>query len=421
MKKKDTLLHYVSRIKKSDLMELAADLHIYFPRHTVSVNEMRELYTDTILSHPKEIMAQLPYGDLRLIEGLRDEDLSVRNSPAMFNYCSNLMYYYGLCDEYWDDDGEYWITLPEDFVQAMLPQIDEILNDTDQKLRMGVESIVEGLANLYGIVRKDYVKQIIKKSYELSSDKSVNEIFKALRECSLLIKWMEWSPSHGVVSINQLSDSEVYYVSRYGWDSPKDLLNEISIRNNKVPRYRDYSDVDLIKAAHWPFPKIPNPKKSVFFSYLKNGLGLTEYDCYEAAFNLWYRAMHEEDDSFEHGEYTSFFIDVLSWSDRELDLAGLNEAMKCLTEYMNNMPRWVLKGHSPTEVAPKQDTTRPPRISLGPNMRRMGYDEEAMQHLIDAEWHKSQNPFSSFKTPGRNDPCPCGSGKKYKNCHGRDN
>jgi preprotein translocase subunit SecA len=24
------------------------------------------------------------------------------------------------------------------------------------------------------------------------------------------------------------------------------------------------------------------------------------------------------------------------------------------------------------------------------------------------------------KTPGRNDPCPCGSGKKFKNCHGRN-
>jgi preprotein translocase subunit SecA len=22
-------------------------------------------------------------------------------------------------------------------------------------------------------------------------------------------------------------------------------------------------------------------------------------------------------------------------------------------------------------------------------------------------------------TVGRNEPCPCGSGKKYKNCHGR--
>ncbi|MGN1107677.1 MAG: SEC-C metal-binding domain-containing protein, partial [Huintestinicola sp.] len=24
------------------------------------------------------------------------------------------------------------------------------------------------------------------------------------------------------------------------------------------------------------------------------------------------------------------------------------------------------------------------------------------------------------KKVGRNDPCPCGSGKKYKNCCGRD-
>ncbi|MCB0573627.1 MAG: SEC-C domain-containing protein [Saprospiraceae bacterium] len=23
------------------------------------------------------------------------------------------------------------------------------------------------------------------------------------------------------------------------------------------------------------------------------------------------------------------------------------------------------------------------------------------------------------KVVGRNDPCPCGSGKKYKHCHGR--
>jgi SWIM/SEC-C metal-binding protein len=27
-------------------------------------------------------------------------------------------------------------------------------------------------------------------------------------------------------------------------------------------------------------------------------------------------------------------------------------------------------------------------------------------------------PVAVEKTPGRNDPCPCGSGKKYKQCHG---
>ena len=29
-----------------------------------------------------------------------------------------------------------------------------------------------------------------------------------------------------------------------------------------------------------------------------------------------------------------------------------------------------------------------------------------------------REPIRVDKTPGRNDPCPCGSGKKYKNCHG---
>jgi preprotein translocase subunit SecA len=30
-----------------------------------------------------------------------------------------------------------------------------------------------------------------------------------------------------------------------------------------------------------------------------------------------------------------------------------------------------------------------------------------------------REPVRAEKTVGRNDPCPCGSGKKYKNCHGR--
>ncbi len=28
-------------------------------------------------------------------------------------------------------------------------------------------------------------------------------------------------------------------------------------------------------------------------------------------------------------------------------------------------------------------------------------------------------PVTATKEPGRNEPCPCGSGKKYKKCHGR--
>ncbi len=41
---------------------------------------------------------------------------------------------------------------------------------------------------------------------------------------------------------------------------------------------------------------------------------------------------------------------------------------------------------------------------------------------IYAFWLKDQAPPSPIRapdTPGRNDPCPCGSGKKYKRCCGR--
>lgn len=35
------------------------------------------------------------------------------------------------------------------------------------------------------------------------------------------------------------------------------------------------------------------------------------------------------------------------------------------------------------------------------------------------EKKKVRKPIVKKQTVGRNDPCPCGSGKKYKNCHGQ--
>ena len=37
----------------------------------------------------------------------------------------------------------------------------------------------------------------------------------------------------------------------------------------------------------------------------------------------------------------------------------------------------------------------------------------------DTRAQQSRTPVIKDKLPGRNDPCPCGSGKKFKNCHGR--
>jgi preprotein translocase subunit SecA len=44
---------------------------------------------------------------------------------------------------------------------------------------------------------------------------------------------------------------------------------------------------------------------------------------------------------------------------------------------------------------------------------------EVKRHAAAAPTTKGAEPRVQKKKPGRNDPCPCGSGKKYKNCCGK--
>ncbi len=46
------------------------------------------------------------------------------------------------------------------------------------------------------------------------------------------------------------------------------------------------------------------------------------------------------------------------------------------------------------------------------------YSDEELQEIYD-EFRRSRTVVKE-KKPGRNDPCPCGSGKKYKNCCGKN-
>jgi preprotein translocase subunit SecA len=44
---------------------------------------------------------------------------------------------------------------------------------------------------------------------------------------------------------------------------------------------------------------------------------------------------------------------------------------------------------------------------------------EASQSPEPAVEGFDENDSSTWGSPGRNDPCPCGSGKKFKHCHGK--
>ncbi len=68
------------------------------------------------------------------------------------------------------------------------------------------------------------------------------------------------------------------------------------------------------------------------------------------------------------------------------------------------------------EAAPEEPRRRPQYTESRSDMVDPQQQAAARQ---DTRAQQPQQPIVREKLPGRNDPCPCGSGKKFKNCHGR--
>jgi preprotein translocase subunit SecA len=69
---------------------------------------------------------------------------------------------------------------------------------------------------------------------------------------------------------------------------------------------------------------------------------------------------------------------------------------------MNNTKQWVIKGYAPVELSAKRASAG---VLLNAVPNRAGHAD-----VID---------MKTKQKVGRNDPCPCGSGKKFKKCCGQ--
>ena len=60
-----------------------------------------------------------------------------------------------------------------------------------------------------------------------------------------------------------------------------------------------------------------------------------------------------------------------------------------------------------------------PRQNYVEHKEDLSNPEQRAAAQQDTREQQPRTPYVADKMPGRNDPCPCGSGKKFKNCHGR--
>lgn len=97
-----------------------------------------------------------------------------------------------------------------------------------------------------------------------------------------------------------------------------------------------------------------------------------------------------------------------------------------INEMNNRIVSILMRGAIPEmqnvqEVAPEQRTQRNQYTESKQNLseEQMHDPNQAAAAAHDTRAQQPRTPIIKDKLPGRNDPCPCGSGKKFKQCHGR--
>ena len=93
---------------------------------------------------------------------------------------------------------------------------------------------------------------------------------------------------------------------------------------------------------------------------------------------------------------------------------SFNLFSKMLEELNQEVLSFLFRAHIPLRDASEAKAPAPQRK---PDMSQMQTSRTDL--VTNGGGQKSNAPVHVEKQVGRNDPCPCGSGKKFKNCHGK--
>lgn len=383
---------------------------------SISEKEFRKQYAQALKDNVVRVMSMLPISELKLLEHLKKNPKPGNTLDCYEDYCSKLMVIYGLAGEWWDEDENYYIWVPDDLWQMMKPHVEEVLADPHVQHRATIENTILGLANLYGQINLGFVEKELIRLGQVQTIEGAKVAVSACMDDSLLLKFTQHQTGR---LIDEPSEDTLLFLSPYGWDMPSELDDEIKKRESLAKDYHLFTIVEVMYAAVMPMPLIANPMHNAFFSLLTDDLNYNDWLASEICHGLWYREMHKYEEDFEEEDPGQYFREEVLY-DYDSSDSLFRKAMKLLDDYLNNMPHWQLKGHTPMEVhglLSEEDKA----VKRKRQESRSYHDDD---YISPKDWMANLGvtmPIIAEKKPGRNDPCPCGSGKKYKNCCGRGN
>jgi SEC-C motif-containing protein len=132
-------------------------------------------------------------------------------------------------------------------------------------------------------------------------------------------------------------------------------------------------------------------------------------------------------ESLMRSRYTAYVLGEIDWIFGSHDPAGADEVDRASTEKWSKEARWKgleIKSKAQGQAGDQTGTVEfVATYELG--NQTVAHHELARFKKIEDRWYyvdgdmvKPRPIVRESPKVGRNDPCPCGSGQKYKKCHG---
>jgi hypothetical protein len=287
--------------------------------------------------------------------------------PALYNF-----YYRGILDLI-DNEEETSVRIPVDLAE----EIEEIIFETEFKKQIKQnkehKSFARGLLLYYGALKANQLIEFYDQYFEAGDDQKEFFHFLMLVEETYL-------------STYDLERHNHYYLDP-GVLNPEAIIDEIQMRPN-VDYYLPLKK-EILYAGTNEQEKL-NSVQRKFKKMLINDFPI-EQD--EAEDILWEMMLDIKNDLSSIKLLQDFTSKYEFESEEQTD-----KFIRLLNEVHNNTRMWILKGHTPNELFKEE------KKHLQPLPKKEADGSVGEQTIVKGE------------KVGRNDPCPCGSGKKYKKC-----
>ena len=337
------------------------------------------------------------------------------------------------------------ILVVPDEVRATLREIDPNFINVCKLMQFIADRIAAASANLYGAVSIDEFLEILTHyEHQMFKEKDDEDHLSKRKKVDII---KELLLPRALSSASYTMDDDYIFSTSFLLDDDLDELNAETVNYGSI-----HSILEQQKGK-----KRYLPSKKTFLKYEDNGffertkqvLAVKNHLCKrdKLSAELAEGMIAEIHDAVLLDEDPNApiktAIEMLEQHDIAKTQDELYEFVNLIVDMANHTRIWINNGHTPDELSGKSDKTVPQHIAFGPGLLDAikdgdidpdellkganeillpykGMQDSFTEAVFRAKTESNRGIAMSNGKIGRNQPCPCGSGKKYKNCCGKE-